>query len=418
MQEQAQFDLWVDGQVKERLRVATDWQSLLCALPGVYPSVVLESVRRVGLEHLLVTCPRRQRTAAASFAMGLWVDGILPTPHPLDGTWWYADNSLETLLHLIESCTNSYDRVLMLGTPSLFRFSVGRKLRRELTCVDRGDVGLFNAGHESLVEDLLLRQPRLSRPAAAIVADPPWYSRETRAFLLMARRNALHGGRVLLSVPPIGTRPGIQREWEEMVLWAAQIGLELIDYRYGVLPYVSPLFERNALKAAGIPECPADWRRGDLAIFRSVDREALESEASFAPDVAWRECSMGGVRVRVQGHSRGWKNPELREIVPGNVLPSVSRRDRRLSEIDVWTSGNRVYRCENPALLLLIGSALAAGECPLEYVRSRVGPGLDTESASQIHQAAEQLREITEIEDQEAEDWKQTTHDHLVPNTT
>ena len=97
-----------------------------------------------------------------------------------------------------------------------------------------------------------------------IVVDPPWYSRETRAFLLTAIRNASPGSKVLLSVPPVGTRPGVEHEWQELLIWAGGVGLRLLAYETEILPYISPLFEKNALRAAGVELIPSNGDAGTL----------------------------------------------------------------------------------------------------------------------------------------------------------
>jgi len=41
-------------------------------------------------------------------------------------------------------------------------------------------------------------------------------------------------------------------------------------------------------------------------------------------------------------------------LIAGDVLPSVSARHPLRSEVDVWTSGNRVFRCEEGAKLVAL----------------------------------------------------------------
>jgi hypothetical protein len=41
-------------------------------------------------------------------------------------------------------------------------------------------------------------------------------------------------------------------------------------------------------------------------------------------------------------------------LVEGDILPSVSRRDLRRSQARLWTSGNRVFGCAAPSLLLRV----------------------------------------------------------------
>ncbi len=68
---------------------------------------------------------------------------------------------------------------------------------------------------------------------------------------------------------------------------------------------------------------------------------------------SWVERTFDGVRIRIDsGHSDGSDDARLVTIVPGDVLPSVSRRDARRATARIWTSGNRVFGCASPRALL------------------------------------------------------------------
>lgn len=60
---------------------------------------------------------------------------------------------------------------------------------------------------------------------------------------------------------------------------------------------------------------------------------------------------IGRSRIRVKvGESVG--TDPLEKIVEGDILDSVSRRDKRRDHPNVWTSTNHVYRTSNPEQLL------------------------------------------------------------------
>jgi hypothetical protein len=54
--------------------------------------------------------------------------------------------------------------------------------------------------------------------------------------------------------------------------------------------------------------------------------------------------------VRVPGETRS-EQAGLVSLIEGDILPTVSRRDPRRRLAQVWTSGNRIFRTDNPRLL-------------------------------------------------------------------
>ena len=408
----------VDGRVRGLLSQPTSWPALLTALPGVYPAIIHETARRLRLGDMVR--PSGQLTATTettATVAGLWEAGLLPTPHLLDSCWWFADSALDSLLNRICQYSDVGDPVLLLGTPTLLQAAGDRAIERVFTLVDR-EASTFSssAGNRTIQADIVLKQRHLSGPSRVVVVDPPWYVAETRSFLWTARKNARRSTRILLSTPPVGTRPGVEREWTELLAWCAQIGLKLEKYVHSELAYVTPPFEENAIRAAGVPECPLNWRRGDLAIFVCVqDRICPKPHLPSTSLGVWHDVSIGRVRVRIRScEASPWANPDLDECVEGDVLPSVSRRNGLLSSVKIWTSGNRVFTCENVSGIRWIAEALAAKDSPVAMVRKHMATGSDNGWISQVETAARRIEEIVRIEEKELSDWKRRLNEQLV----
>ena len=56
------------------------------------------------------------------------------------------------------------------------------------------------------------------------------------------------------------------------------------------------------------------------------------------------------MRIRISEPDEG-SDPSLVQLVVGDVLPTVSRRDPRRSSARLWTSGNRIFGCAAPHAL-------------------------------------------------------------------
>jgi hypothetical protein len=415
MRDQSDFDAVVDAWVSAKLEEPLTWEALLYALPSVYPAAVWESAQRVSLTDRIRFPEHGSRaTDGFSFAVELWRRKKLLTPHPLDSSWWFGDSALEKLLGYVTILTGTTGTVLLLGTPTLFHYAKERRLGRTTVLLDRECSEAAEGSFHAVRCDLMTELP-VNAKFDVVVADPPWYPVEMRAFLSTACRKAKEGAKIMVSVPASGTRPGIQREWSELLMWAQGAGLRFVDYEERALPYISPLFERNALRAAGVESYPQDWRRGDLAIFEYDGAPAETGGLALVSRDRWKEVSFGSVRICIRPRPyASWNDPRLREVVAGNVLPSVSRRDKRLASVAAWTSGNRVFSCEGPFALWKIADALKAHACPASRLASEIGEKLDRQQTQEVEEAVEKLNEIVAVEEQEIADWRNERNENVV----
>jgi hypothetical protein len=233
--------------------------------------------------------------------------------------------------------------------------------------------------------------------AAVVILDPPWYLDFLRPMLAAAAAACRFGGHVLISLPPSGVRPSAQRDRSKILYWAERQGLLLLSEDRARLSYDMPFFESNALAAAGVTNVPADWRRGDLVVFRKFGRREVTPNTTSVRKERWREVSIGRMRLFIGMDSPidSTADPVLRPIVAGEVMPSVSRRDPRRRSAVVWTSGNRAFTTGRPDLVMRAAMAYAVG-----HSRSTPG-GIDGRDI--IQRLGYTLREIAEREEIEAQ---------------
>jgi hypothetical protein len=304
-------------------------------------------------------------------------DPRLPIPHPLDFDWRFSSATAASVAS--ELLQRSSTGVALLGAPSLWLrlAAVEGADRTWLFDVDEGLLSLPGSNAHVLIRDL----ERDAVPAlgvSAVFADPPWYPDATFAFLAAARTLTARSARVYLSMPPIGTRPGIAEERDRLLAWCPRVGLELREVRRGTLVYAMPPFERNALRAARLLHfVPHDWRSGDLFVFECRGEMVLPPPAHERQTTqAWAERALNGVRIRFRiDESRRNGDPRLIPLLEGDILPTVSRRDPRRALARVWTSGNRIFDCGDTAALLrgVDDTNDPGGEAiPLEMLRDLV----------------------------------------------
>lgn len=171
----------------------------------------------------------------------------------------------------------------------------------------------------------------------------------------------------------------------------------------GILPYVSPPFEINSLKAENFHNLDTEWRRGDLAVFEKKNNISVERPL-IIPDLeeSWLEETINGVRIKLKPYDfLEFKDPKLLTIVNNNIFPGVSRRDERRQLVEVWTSGNRVFACRGRFVLQEILRELSSGISAMAVISEKLNRKLNKEEKKLINRTKEQMLEIINIEREE-----------------
>jgi hypothetical protein len=264
-------------------------------------------------------------------------------------------------------------------------------------------VGGLQLPIELVVADVSSHVPPVGRVETVII-DPPWYLEHTCAFIAAAARECRTRGLVLASLPGVGTRPGIHAERLELKRRASSLGLEVLSVEVQSIAYETTLFERNAFWAAGLRGDMRSWRRGDLWTFMKV-RDTVVGETLCAESgAAWDEMGVGRMRVRYLATGQPSGDTRLLQIVDGDVLPTVSRRDIRRDRVRVWTSGNRVFACDDPGTLFAAFAAATRGTCGISVAEDRLGRALTADDKAWLGDSCDRIRNLSVMEEDEYTD--------------
>lgn len=403
---QASIDEWVLGaaDVKE-----ASFGVLLSQLPGVFPSEALASVRRLGRKSVLprnyckeIEKSAKMRVNAPDFAQRITVDHRL-VDHPLDFEWPFSLGSHGAILDALRStCATPRSTVLCLGCPSFVAYAQRTGIPYGIVLWDKNASRIGQMGEINMLSDLdLINDVVPSVVAHAAVLDPPWYNSFCRLFIWAAATSVQVGGAMLLSFPSIGTRPSAADDLREILRWCRKIGVNLQSHLRGHLPYRTPLFEWNALRAQGLYNVPLDWRRGDLLVLRK-ERHVLTPRPAIPSTVgSWSEHRIGVVRIKIRLAEREYAPAPLRCVGRTSVLPSVSTRYPGRERANVVTSGNRFFHTRSPAAFREL--------CQRGGVRWK--PSAKT--AIRVHHAdlCEQLTQLVLQETSETTEYLKATHD-------
>lgn len=384
----------------------TSFDQLVSALPGVYPSVVRDVLEQKGAQQPHSHDVQHQLAPSQLLENTFEHQIVLPTPHPLDYEWRFSSSAVAHLLNICRALAPPHAHIAFLGTPTVFQVAVEEHMPYRLALLENNPavVTAFtrDTNETTIIRCDLTRDPLPRLVAGIVIADPPWYEDETRAFLWAGRQLCEDGGYIIMCMPPMGTRSGMEAERRRISGWAEQLGLRLLHQQRGALPYETPLFERNALRADGVRTELGTWRHGDLAIFKVMGSCAVARPIVPTLDGNWDEVTFGGVRIKLRRQEeRVFHTPTLQPLVVGDVLPSVSRRDPRRAAADVWTSGNRIFSCQGTFVASAIAGALALGLPPVEQVSAHIGRPLQKNEVRLVDHASRQLYRVAAEERRE-----------------
>jgi hypothetical protein len=369
----------VDGWISRALgHGPCHFAELLSRLPGVYPCTVLKALSRIQQDgrldpNLAATLEREASTFIP--AVGATTD-ILPPPHPLDFEWRFTGDTARKILSIAHALTKPHDSILLFGTPAVAAAATTASFDRAVVFVGEDNrvtdsvVTLNKLAHEPIHVQIVTARQHMPVNAGVVVVDPPWYPDFMRPMLALAASACRVGGHVLISLLPVGTRPGAERDREWIIAYLRRFSLHPVETTANALTYDMPFFEANALAAAGLRGVPAHWRRGDLLVSQKTGTES--APMVIAPrEKAWHDIAVGRMRLFVNRSVSGapYRAAGLESIVPGDILPTVSRRDSRRRKAQVWTSGNRVFRSPRPDLVLAAARHAASNRMPPSRTR-------------------------------------------------
>ncbi len=296
---------------------------------------------------------------------------FLKMPHPLDFEWRNSTASLNYLVNQVLEMNSVTDKILFLGMPTLFATACIKDIPQKVTLVERNKpivsgLSQLNADKDRFQireADIFKVTPKALGKYYSVIMDPPWYSPHFYQFMWLAAQCVEVGGVIGISLPPINTRPDIDKERIEWFSFCQKHGLCLENLYAQKLHYAMPFFEFNAFRAAGVKDILPFWRKGDLALFRKVHTDTQERPQIDEKQPEWveREIDTVRLRVKVEDDTRQENELKVSHLVKGDILPTISSRDKRRSGANVWTSGNRIFRVNDSVKFIKILDDLKNG---------------------------------------------------------
>jgi hypothetical protein len=342
---------------------------MVLELPGIYPSEVLCSLRRLRRTGQIPEFDVLAAELEAASKPFCQPQAVPPekrmVEHPLDYEWRFTRQGVVRICdELRRARLRQNAEVLCLGCPSVFQFGGDSIKHVKFTLWDKNAPTRSRLKEATGIHlmDVIQADPPEHR-ADFVIIDPPWYHAHYCLFLWAGFHCLPVGGHILLSFPPEGTRPSVGEELSTLLKWCLDHGLTFEKREPRCLPYRSPLFEVNALKAQGVTNFPLDWRRGDLILLRKQSPASFPRPSHSFPSENWEEVQVQFSRVKVC-RDKSTSDGLLGPVGPTEILPSVSSRYRWRKQANVVTSGNRFLRTSRPDELIACLSTIASPHSP------------------------------------------------------
>jgi hypothetical protein len=152
-------------------------------------------------------------------------------------------------------------------------------------------------------------------------------------------------------LPPLGTRPGMDKDRKEILEFCKTLGFTLEKIEKREVAYLTPIFEKNALKAQGFLKIPQVWRRADLVTFKKT-KDIHQPRPKLSVHLGdWKALSVGKARFYFKNQISDFGKIKLTPLVEGNIAPTVSRRWPHWKNVDIVTHRNEIFSCGDPICL-------------------------------------------------------------------
>lgn len=414
----------IDKNLKELITKTKDFYTILQEIKGVHPIEIRRSLDRLYKDCSINKSEYDDIILSSKTKVSRDEDineYLLPLPHQIDYDWRFSSNGIAVFFNRINKIIESENikKVVFIGSPSLFRFYTKHNNQGiKFYLID------FNANKhlrsESLEQNFNIINCNVNYDmpdnvdykmikANLVIMDPPWYVEYYKKFFDICSDICDSICLVCGVFPPVLTRDTILAERNEISNYISEYGFDKLSFEQHIIEYSTPPFEINVLRINNILNYPLNWRVGDFFYTRRINLMQNLIEKSFVSvrDTSWFEVSVGKIRIKCKQESIKLDdlfNISLRSIYPDNIYPSVSRRYIGSQDINVWTSGNRVFCCTNIPLLTEIIQEINNPNIVL-FLEREYNISLTEIQKKAIIEVQGMIKNVIEIEEGETRKW-------------
>jgi len=279
-----------------------------------------------------------------------------PVPHILDSDWRFTREAAFSIAEMLESQTSEKQKLALLGIPSISIALEEKKSLIDRTLYEKNPLSLVNS---NIVQGDI-NQIQSNEQFNIVACDSPWYPVATKNFMVAAQKIMKKCAKLFIVVPPYGVREGMNDEYDDIINFGYSIGLDLKDIQNHKVDYFTPPFEINSLLSVGITNFSLNWRKGNLMVFEKSKDVKINIQGAQNKNDQWAELYLGKIRIKIKRNTETHIPMNIENLVEGDIYPTVSMRTTLKDDVDIWTSGNRIFKCSNTSRFKEILSAMIA----------------------------------------------------------
>jgi hypothetical protein len=316
----------------------------------------------------------------------------LPKPSLVYSQWWFSEPTYSKLVAFLLGLQrqNKDYHIAFLGSSTLGTV-LSQCVSAPVAIIDVDDVLLERI--KTCVGGTAQRIQRdISDPLDAslkgqfdvVVADPPWSSSTLRTFFVRSAQMLSVDGTLVISLPPVFTRPSAAADRTSFLDLARVLGLSLRTRLMSFTEYDVPAFECNAYKEHGIG-LKEPWRKGDIFVFRKQRKSAGYEDIPVEASWKWDQYDYATVRLFLKSNGSTQEGPARIMSVPGKnnfLYDSTSSRTQLWEHACLVSTRNQIAEISGRKQLEAILQELQATKHDLSNglrCVSRVDP--DTQTA-------------------------------------
>ena len=245
-----------------------------------------------------------------------------PEEAPIYSQWWFSESIYENLIKLVLHLSKPRKPLAFLGSGTLGAL-LSHFSTNPVNIFDVDGVLLKTISRYSSESTQTIRYDVSDEPGNSfketfqlVFVDPPWSSSMLRTFLVRSSTFVSVRGTLVISFPPVLTRPSAEFERKELLNFAKSLGLSLKLTLPSFTEYSVPAFERNAYEHCGI-HLEEPWRRGDLFIFTKTHRSSLDIMHFIEKISEWSQYKLRKCRLFIKRDGLFEDGPPSVQPIPG-----------------------------------------------------------------------------------------------------